>query len=87
MRTPGAVSNISVKWQDLQALIPADYEGFITVGKKWLDAFHAPDENTVQISKDEYERLKSGDTGEAIEMKRASVAPVNSVKPKFTIEE
>lgn len=86
-RTAGAVSNVSVPWQELQIRIGADYSGFITIGKKWYDQHFGPSEETVTISRAEYERLSNGESAPAIEMARGSTAQSQSISPRFQIEE
>lgn len=44
---------VSVRWQDLQEIIPADYRGFVTLQKKWLDGFQLPGEEFVMIKRDD----------------------------------
>ena len=86
-RTAGAVSNVSVKWTDLKDMIPADFDGYVTVGAKWLAGFLAPTEDTIQMTRAEYERLTKGEVSEQIETKRAtSNAPI-AAAVRFTIEE
>lgn len=79
-RTAGAISLVSVRWEDLQEIIPQGYKGFVTVQKKWLDTFQHPSEEMVMVKRDDL----LGGVREIEQSDRPQAAPV--ARPKAIIE-